>query len=174
MDGKHSVLCYDIARDEKGDAYVKRASFRGNINTVDYLTGWRTLVEAEGHPTAFGVKNLKPRKPLFVELNKICEELDSKAARTVKIKPVVNMSFFSNGSAKAMAERNMYCLSRNRSYVRYVGRSISVKREGASYKEYLVDGVSVMCFDLSLDFNNGLIFPILERGFIKFYLQSES
>lgn len=174
LDGKHSVLCYDIAKDENGTPYVKRASFRGNINTVDYLAGWRTLVEAEGHPTAFGVKNLQPRKPLFVQLNAICEELDGSATRSVKIKPVVNMSFFSNNSAKAMAEKNMYCLSRNRSYVRYVGRSISVKREGASYKEYSVDGVSVMCFDLSLDFNNGLIFPILERGFIKFYLQSES
>ena len=166
-------MCYDIAKDEDGKAYVKRASFRGNINTVDYLSGWKRVVEAEGHPTAFGVKNLMPRKPLFVELNAICEELDSKSGRTTKIKPVVNMSFFSNGAAKEMAEKNMYCLSRNRNYVRYVGRSISVKREGASYKEYSVDGVSVMCFDLSLDFNNGLIFPILERGFIKFYLQSE-
>lgn len=174
LDSKHSVLCYDIAKNEKGNAYVKRASFRGNVSTVDYLTGWRTMVEAEGHPTAFGVKNLNPSKSLFVDLNRICEELDGKAIRSIKIKPVVNMSFFSNNSAKAMAERNMYCLSRNRSYVRYVGRSISVKREGASYKEYIVDGVSIMCFDLSLNFNTGLIFPILERGFIKFYLQSES
>lgn len=173
LDGKHSVLCYDIAKDENGKPYVKRASFRGNINTVDYLGGWSGIVDAAGHPTAFGVLNLVPSKDLFKKLNSVCEELDSKSSRTTKIKPVVNMSFFANGGAKAMAEKNMYCLSRNRSYVRYVGRSVSVKREGASYKEYSVDGVSVMCFDLSLDFSNGLIFPILERGFIKFYLQSE-
>ena len=172
LDGKHSVLCYDIAKNEK-EAYVKRASFRGNINTVDYLSGWKDLVEAEGHPTAFGVKSLVPRKPLFVELNKICEELDSNTVRTQKLKPVVNMSLFANNSAMTMAEKNMYCLSRNRSYVRYVGKGISVKREGANYREYSVDGVSVMCFDLSLNFTNGLIFPILERGFIKFYLQPE-
>lgn len=173
LDGKHSVLCYDISKDQNGVSYVKRASFRGNLSTVNYLNSWRIVVEAEGHPPAFGIKNLMPTRQLFDELNSICESLDSESVRATKVKPVVNMSFFSNGAARDMAEKNMYCLSRNRSYVRYVGRGISIKREGASYREYLVDGVSVMCFDLSLDFNKGLIFPILERGFIKFYLQSE-
>lgn len=173
IDNYHSVLCYNISKTPEGVPYVKRASFRGCVNTVDYLSEWGKVVNAAGHPTAFGVKELVPTKQLFVELNEICARLDKASSRISKIKPVVNMSFFANGGAKVMAEKNMYCLTRNRSYVRYVGRGISVKREGATYKEYLVDGVSVMCFDLSLNFSNGLIFPILERGFIKFYLQSE-
>jgi single-stranded-DNA-specific exonuclease len=173
LDGKHSVLCYDIAKDSTGKKYVKRASFRGNINTVDYLSGWKKFVNAEGHPTAFGVKGLIPSKALFSSLNDVCESLDSNSVRRVDIRPVINMSIFNNSSAKAMAEANMYCLARNRKYVRYVGKGVAVKREGASYREYSVDGVSVMCFDLSLSFDTGLIFPILERGFIKFYLQPD-
>lgn len=173
LDGKHSVVCYDVSINKDGKPFVKRASFRGNVSSIDYLSGWKKFVDAEGHPPAFGIKNLVPSKDLFLSLNKICEELDSSSKRVTKVKPVINLSLFANTTARDMAEKNMYCLSRNRKYVRYAGRNSKVIREGANYREFLVDGISVMCFDLSLNFSNALIFPILERGYIKFYLQSE-
>lgn len=174
LDGVHSVVCYVISIGEDCKPYVKRASFRGNNSFVDYLSSWKKFVEAEGHPPAFGIKNLVPSRELFMDLNEVCGNLDSITKRETKIKPVINMSMFANSSARGIAERNMYCLSRNRQYVRYNGKNIKVSREGANYREFSVDGVSIMCFDMSLNFSNALIFPILERGYIKFYLQAES
>lgn len=172
LDGKRSVICYVISKKEDGTPFVLRASFRGNINGVDYLEASKNYIHGVGHPSAFGVLDLVPTKQTFELVNEACKNAECGYEHRTIITPIANMSIFANRNGHAYAEHNMYCLSQNRKYVRYVGRGATLKREGASYREYTVDGVSVMCFDLKLDFSNGLIFPILERGFIKYYLQS--
>lgn len=174
LDGKKSVIAYVVSIKEDGTKYVKRASFRGNLSTADYLTGIRKFVTAEGHPTAFGIKEMVPSRELFSSINDVCAGLDATSAHSCSVRPVINMSVYSGSRGRETAEKNMYCLSRNRSYVRYIGKGISVKRSGENYTEYSVDGVSVMCFDNAVNFSNGLIFPILERGYVKYYLQLES
>lgn len=171
LDGVHSVILYMTALNDEGKPYVKRASFRGNINGNDYRKALEGIIEGVGHPSAFGIKNLIPSNPLFERINNICQDLDNgKSARGAVI-DVSNLSFFSSRDAKRVGTENAYCLAQNRTYVRYTGNGIQKKRSGANYQEYSIDGIAVMCFDKTVDFNNGLILPILERKLVAFYLE---
>ena len=170
LDGKKSVLAYSIAGDT-GSRYVKRASFRGNINGTDYLSHIKEYVRAEGHPSAFGVLDLVVSSEVFKNIDKACSIAENGNTNTQNITPVSNLSFFANKKGKDYAEYNMYCLSQNSKYIRYIGNKISIKAQGANFIKYKVDGVDVMAFDLNLNFSNGLIYPILERGFVYYYLQ---
>lgn len=174
LDGKKSVIAYIISKNEKGSNCVKRASFRGNINGVDYLSAINGLVKGVGHPSAFGITDITPNRLLFEKISDACEEAEGKNSNKKSIKPVTNLAMFANREGKSFAEYNMYCLSQNSKYVRYIGHKISVKKEGANFIKYNVDGIEVLCFDLSLDFSNGLIYPIYERGYIYYYLQGEN
>lgn len=174
LDKKHSVICYVISKDSNDELYVKRASFRGNNSSAFYLKEVSAHLHCEGHQPAFGIKHLEPTKALFEKVNEACKTAeDQVSGELVDLRPVSNLSFFVAQKAKAMAERNMYVLSKHRQYLRYIGNGCSIKREGASYVEYEIDGVSVMCFDRTVTTSNGIIFPIMERGYLKFYLQAE-
>lgn len=174
LDGKKSVIAYVISKDSEGNKYVKRGSFRGNIPSADYLSAVQGIIEGKGHPPAFGITEIKPSKMLFNTLNNICKEVEGNNTNRVSITPVSNLSMFSHKNGKKFAEHNLYCLAQNNKYIRYIGNNISVKHEGASFIKYKVDGIEVMCFDLSLNFSTGLIYPILERGYLYYYLQGEN
>lgn len=170
LDGKHSVICYMIGGSE-GSYYLKRASFRGNINGMDYQKSLSVLYKCLGHKSAFGIKGINPSKKVFSKSNELIRELEDKSPYKRKVIEVVNMSFFVSGGAYEIAENNLYSLSQNQVYIKYKGNSIQRKRSGANYAEYLVNGIPVMCFDLKQTFEDGLIVPILERGLLTFYLQ---
>ena len=173
LDGKKSVIAYIISKDENNNLYVKRGSFRGNINSVDYLSATKDLIDGRGHPPAFGIKGFKPSKMLFNMLNDACIEAEGNSSNYKSITPVANLSVFSHTKGKQLAEHNMYCLVQNSKYVRYIGKNISVSSEGANFIKYKVDGIEVLCFDRDLDFSTGLIYPIFERGYLYYYLQGE-
>ena len=42
--------------------------------------------------------------------------------------------------------------------------TITKKRGNEKYAIYDVDGIEVRCFDLNLNFETGLILPMLEKG----------
>lgn len=172
LDGKKSVIAYAVGR-EDDKPVVRRASFRGNINGVDYLSSVNTLVTSVGHPSAFGVIGLTPNKEFFNNMNTLCKEAEGNSTNSKDITPVTNLSIFSNRDGRHYAEFNMYCLSQHSKYLRYVGKNIKERRSGAKFAKYLVDGVEVTSFNPELNFSNGLIYPVLERGFIYYYLQEE-
>lgn len=173
LDGKKSVIAYLISKDIKGNKYVKRASFRGCINGIDYLKATKGLIEGIGHQSAFGVLNLKPRKDLFKKVSDACGKIEEGYVTTNTVTPTTNLAIFANRFGRSFANFNMFCLAQNSKYVRYVGSNIKVLVNGDSFQKYKVDGIEVKCFDSNLNFSNGLIFPILERGYINYYLQAE-
>lgn len=162
-----SVLCY--LRD--GDKVI-RASFRGIEDSIDYLSRWREYVKCDGHPPAFGVISMKIDDDLFRKLSEICNNLENENTYVRKVKEVKNLAMFMNSTGNKIAVDNMYCLSRNRTYVKYTGKNIKIRRKGKTYTEYMVDGLQVMCFDNDLNFDTGLILPIKERKVVSFYLES--
>ena len=171
-----SVLAYLISEDASGERYVARASFRGRLNSGDYLLAFNGLnseAVGVGHPSAFGIKNFYPTKELLESVNSLCKDIDGVNVPLSKITPVTNLSVFSIKSGKRYAEHNMYCLSQLSYYVRYIGTNVKVKVKTDTFQKYLVDGVEVLAFDKDLTFAEGLIYPIYERGYIYYYLQRE-
>lgn len=166
LDGEKSVVCYYI-----GNKGVKRASFRGNINGLNYRTKFSSFLECRGHGSAFGIIGLVPGSGLFSKMDKMCSELEKDSGYERKIIRVVNMSFFVNGGkAFGVAEDNMYKLSQNQAKVMYTGYGVRVKRRGANYTEYELDGIPVMYFGTEISREEfPLISPTLERGIVKFY-----
>lgn len=169
-DGK-SVICYMIAYDSDGKPYVKRASFRGNVNGLDYRNALSEQFQCLGHASAFGIKGIKPGKELFKQCDNICGIVDKESGWHRKVLEISNMSFFVGKKAKSIAEDNMYKLVQNQTYIKYIGGDIKQKRGTPSYQEYLVNGIPVKCFDKDINFSNGLIVPILDRGLLSFILQ---
>lgn len=167
---EHSVICYMIAEGENGK-YIKRASFRGNINGLKYNSALGSQFTCLGHESAFGIKDIVPSKELFKKCNLICKEVEEASGWKRNIIEVVNMSLFVNRNAYEIAEDNMYKLSQNQTYIRYVGGNIERKRSGANYIEYAVNGIPVKCFDPKVNFETGLIMPILDRGLLTFVLE---
>lgn len=177
LDGVHSCICYMIDYKEEflgKKPYVKRASFRGNINGLDYLTPLSKIIHGVGHGSAFGIKELVPNKKLFEMVNKICSDVEVQSNYVKNITSVMNLGMFVSRKGFEFGEYNMYCLSQNRKYIKYDGNRIQKKRSGAKYNEYEVDGIDVKCFNENVDFNNGLILPINERGNLCLYLEENS
>ena len=178
LDGLHSCICYmvDYVEDGCGNKkpYVRRASFRGNINGLEYRKALLGIIDGVGHGSAFGIKNLIPSKKLFKKCNKICKDCEVESKYVKDITPVVNLGMFVNKKGDEYGEINMYCLAKNRKYVKYNGNRIVNKRSGAKYNEYEVDGIVVKCFDQNVNFKNGVILPIKERGNLCMYLEENA
>lgn len=171
LDGKRSVICYVISKKD-GKPFLRRASFRGNINGLEYRRELLGTINGLGHGSAFGIKEMMPSHDLFKKANIICSKVEMGSHYKKNITDVLNLSFFVNRKGFEYGERNMYLLTQNRLYLRYIGRNIERKRTGGNYAEYSVDGVSVLCFENDVDFSNGLILPINERGMLCMYLES--
>lgn len=169
LDGQRSSIAYVVDGKE-----VKRASFRGRINGLDYLEVLSKYIQGVGHGPAFGIVNLKPSAKLFTIINNECKKLDETANFYVECVSCSNLSMFANSKAYNMGVENIYCLSQNRKYIRYKGSNIKERRGSAKYKEYSIDGISVLSFDTSLDPKKDLILPTIERGVLYFYLNKSS
>ena len=128
-------------------------------------------IKGVGHRSACGIKYLKPNKVLFSRLNDEFNNLERNSNYKKKIIEVDNLSFFVSRNGKVIGEENMYMLSQNKTYVRYTGTNIQKKKGYTSAQEYIVDGISVMCFDSNVNFDNGLILPMQERGNLRLYLE---
>jgi len=168
--GTKSVIAYIVSTID-GKPYVKRASFRGNINGADYLTPISKLVNGVGHQSAFGILDLMPSNTLFLRINTICSNVESDYSEVSYVVETSNLSMFINKKGKDLGEYNMYCLSKNNRYIRYKGKNIKkVGGNDISFRKYLVDNVQITSFDMGIDFDNGVIYPILERGYLCLYL----
>ena len=168
LDGKRSAFAYLVDGRKVG-----RASFRGRVNGLDYLSKLVERIHGVGHGSAFGIKELKPSKELFSWANNVCRDLEENEDFSTEYITARNMSIIVNNKGYDLGIENIYCLSQHRKYIRYTGDNVKVKRSGAKYKEYALDGVLVMCFDDSLDPRKDLILPIIERGVLCFYLNKK-
>lgn len=171
LDGERSVICYMIAYNQNNTPYIKRASFRGRINGLDYNKALSELYLCLGHGSAFGIKGIVPTPKTFTTSNNICTEVEESSGYSPRIVNIANLSLFVSSGAFAIAEDNMYKLSQNQVMINYTGNNIRVKREGGAFREYEIDSIPVMSFDLTLNPKNCLITPVLDRGLLTFYLE---
>lgn len=162
---RKSVIAYLVS-----GRVVERASFRGIVNGLDYLSNLLGYLDGEGHGPAFGIHSLYPTEDLFQKCSDVCKKLEESDNTSVSFVTSSNMSMIVNTRAYSMGVENIYCLSQHRKYIKYTGKGIKKKREGDKYVEYLLDGVVVMCFDKDLKPDRDLILPIMERGVLVFYL----
>ena len=169
LDGERSAISYLVDGKKVG-----RASFRGRVTGLDYLSELVKLMNGIGHGPAFGIRGLKPSKKLFEEVNVVCKELEEGEDFSTQYITTRNLSMTANTRGYDIGVENIYCLSQHRKYIKYTGENVKNTRSGAKYKEYKIDGVLVMCFDESLDPKKDLIMPVLERGVLCFYLNKKS
>lgn len=169
LDGKRSVISYLVSGEKVG-----RASFRGRANGLNYLGELVKLMNGVGHGSAFGIRGLSPSKGLFLKANDMCAKIESEEDFSTKYIEARNMSVIVNGRGYDLGVENIYCLSQHRKYIKYTGDNVIVKRSSSKFKEYGLDGVTVMSFDGDLDPRKDLILPILERGVLCFYLNRKS
>lgn len=154
---------------------IGRSSFRGAINGLDYLSPLLNynLLSGVGHPYAFGILDIDISDKNKDNINACIQRTEKGVQNTESsILNVRNLSMFVTTMAKDVAIENMFCLSNHRKYVKYVGKNIIKKRNGAKYTEYAIDGHSVMCFEDGVTPENGLILTTMERGVVYFYLRS--
>lgn len=188
------------------DGHVKRASFRGKYDDVDYNREFNNMgVNAEGHKGAFGIKNFCPNSQTWVDLNNLIGSLEQNHQDTRVIIETSSLAAVMLQRGIKIAQDNCYVRDMYRTYIKYRGTRIreirhtyriepfsdedylshrepDTKIKGESYKyvrdsegnkvtkylEYQVDGKTVKSFGVTID--EGLIMPILEKGYLQLYL----
>ena len=151
---------------------VIRASFRGKYSDIHYRVALKGYgLDAEGHPSAFGILNLEPSEELWVALNDIIYELEKDHQQTFKVITSPNLAMTMIQSGMNMAYENCYVRDLFRTYIKYTGSNYRVSIDRENYREYTVDGRPVKCFDKELNPSNAYILPMLEKGHVALYLQ---
>lgn len=168
LDGSRSAIAYLVDGKEVG-----RASFRGRVNGLDYLSRIEKIIDGVGHGSAFGIRSLKPSKSLFVKVDNICKEMEESEDFSVDYINTQNFSMVANSKGYTIGVENIYCLSQHRRYIRYTGNNIKTRKKSNTFQEYDIDGFSVKCFDENLNPKGDLIMPIIERGVLCYYLNKE-
>lgn len=151
---------------------VTRASYRGKFSDIHYRVAFKGIgLQAEGHPNAFGFKNLEPSDELWTQLNDIINDLEQDHKVTYRVLEVSNLATLMLQRGMTLATENCYVRDLYRTYIKYIGKSAVITIDRENYREYSVDGRSVKCFDKKLTPQNALILPMLEKGHVVFYLQ---
>lgn len=171
LDGVHSVIACLM----NSQGQLKRASFRGRVNGLSYLsellkTG---LIRGAGHESAFGVFWVDLSNESCEKLSDVCGKLDGAKVEKRKIEYVNNMSVFTAVKGYNIGIENMFCLARHRTKIKYTGEKVQKRQYSDRYIEWDIDGVQVKCFNPDLDPQKNLILPMCERGYIYYYLEDD-
>lgn len=149
---------------------VERASFRGAVSTAKYREHMLDLIDGRGHSMAFGIKDLVPSGELWEKLNERCHEAEGNAQVVDKFIYVQDLFKFHSSNTRVIAEKNVYKSGPNRVYIRYTGSKIEDKYIGENFQSYLMDGISIKCFNSDLDPSRDYILAQVERGRVVYYL----
>ncbi len=104
---------------------VIRASFRGKFDDVHYRRGFVNLgIDANGHPSAFGVKDFTPKVDTWQQLNDLVQELEEGHEYKATIVPVGNIATFFLKKGMDVAVNNCFVRDRYRTYLKYTGDNI--------------------------------------------------
>ena len=146
-----------------------RASLRG-IRDADYLTPLSKLgISAAGHMNAFGIKSMNN-----VDLHDCNDVIAKVQAGYTGTETVVEVSAFlpwTKHYAYSVASKNIYCRGAFRTYVKFTGESWT-RHASPSGKMYtiVIDDIEIKCFDKELTPNNAYIMPMLDRGYVTYYM----
>lgn len=165
-----SVLAFVLNR-----GTVTRCSFRGRYSDLNYRLLFTQLgYDAEGHPPAFGIIHpdfsFDVGSSKWQELDDAIGELETNHDSSIKVYETANLAYFIDRNGSSLADNNIYVRDMYRKYIRYTGSNVKVLRETEKSIRYLIDGREVLCFDKSINTKNGLILPMLSRGYLSLYL----
>lgn len=165
-----SVLAFVLER-----GTVTRCSFRGRYSDLNYRLLFTQLgYNAEGHPPAFGIINpdfsFEVGNSKWLEIDEAIGELESNHDSSIKVYETANLAYFIDRNGSSLADNNIYVRDMFRKYIRYTGSNVRVLKETEKSIRYLIDGREVLCFDKSINTTNGLILPMLSRGYLSLYL----
>lgn len=150
-----------------------RGSFRGKYDGIEYLEVFRrNNVVAFGHMGAFGIIDMPTDDSSLAAIQQDIMQTEIGYIPTHKVMDVKNLSFFCVHKGARIAKKNNLVRDDHRTYVKYTGDNVVLKRGTPKYQEYFIDGIKVKCFDEQITVENGLILPILERGYVALYLKS--
>lgn len=155
------------------DGYVKRASFRGKYDDVDYNKEFNKLgVNAEGHKGAFGIKKFYPNSQTWVDLDNLIGKLEQNHKDTKVIIETSSLSAVMLQRGIKIAQDNCYVRDMYRTYIKYKGTRIREVRhtyriEPFSDNDYLshrepdakINGES---YKYQLDSNGGKVTKYIE------------
>ena len=161
---------------DKNTGECIRGSVRGCYDAVDYLNLFRKHgVECMGHHNAFGVLGYDINKVDTVGLEEELKQQELSHTEDYKnrVLKTSNLSVFIALKNKELAQYNIFVRECKRMYIQYTGDNWEKKQKGKMW-EITIDGVVVKCFDKDLTPENAFILPILERGYIQYYLQKMS
>mgnify|MGYP003494876404 FL=1 len=157
---------------------ITRASFRGRYDDVPYRMGFvRNGINAQGHNSAFGIKELNPTQELWIDLDTLIGQLDEHHESKLTVLEVSNLSFVMLTQGLTIATENCYVRDMYRTYFKYVGHGAKKIRETfkevdgvkvVKYIEYIVDGKKIKSFGVPVE--EGYILPVLEKGYINLYV----
>lgn len=154
-----------------------RGSVRGLHDGVDYLGIFRSFgLKCEGHKAAFGVLTADILDLDIVGLDEAIEQAE-RGIKAVsyegRILDVSNLGLFLQGKNKQIAVYNTLVRDAVRVYVRYTGSNVKRVQKGRMW-EFIIDGVTIKCFDEDLSLDNALILPLYERNsYTQFYLRKK-
>lgn len=158
------------------DGVIRRGSFRGRFDKIDYLSILKKNgLTCRGHSNAFGILATELSKIDFGKLNDDIAEAEFGAEMTEYKNRVFETSNFSATArcADKVAVYNIYVRDANRIYYKYVGKNWECKQRGKMW-EYIIDGISIKCFDEGITPDNGFILPLYNKGYITYYLKKLS
>lgn len=153
---------------DKDTNQIIRGSLRGGKEGIDYLEIFQNNnVPSAGHHNAFGILACDVTKIDFEQINRDIErvERECKSENTRTVLEVQNLEFFSRSpSMKQICRYNSLSRDNFRIYLKYTGNTEdknSVHQDIISdkYCRYIIDGVTVDCYDPTIDLKEALIQP---------------
>jgi single-stranded-DNA-specific exonuclease len=173
------------------DGTVRRASFRGEFDDVHYRTAFHSLgIDAQGHQVAFGIRDFTFTNDTWINLDAKLTFINQGHKPTVKLITASSLSYVLNAKGKIInasapdslaqgvatrgydiAYENCFVRDMYRTYIRYTGNLFTKMNSHKGYTEYLINGLTVKCFDDDIDPKTGLILPLLEKGYVQLYLK---
>lgn len=143
---------------------ITRASFRGKYDDVYYLIGFKDLgINAQGHPTAFGIVDFEPTTDLWVQINDLVTDLELSHTPTITVIETTNLALTVTMKGMDIANSNCYVRDMYRTYIKYTGNNIRVNKMTYKKVKFTDD-----------DFISGTIPDEVTRGVNYKYLRDDN
>lgn len=111
------------------DGVVLRASFRGQYDEVEYRGALEKAgFNAQGHPSAFGIKDFQPTEEMWYTLNRVVGEAEQGYKPNISCYEANNLAFVLLQKGYQIALDNCFVRDMFRSYIRYTGKNAKIVR----------------------------------------------
>jgi len=152
---------------------ISRASFRAGLPGVRYRSFLATYINAQGHESAFGVLDFRPTSKILNLIDLAAKEAEGGYTVEVDYHEVVNLGKFLPLEGRKIAEENLYKMSYNKTYIKYVGSTAAINELVIrdNYQKYNINSIDVVGFDRGAHPSKDFILPTVERGIVRCYLQ---